>query len=334
MKKLSFVFVFVLSFLLFSYSVHAATFQDLINYLKNLFFPFSQKVVTGGEYTPKGGIPEHMECTAGGHVSILTFTCQVDECRDVTFCYYGNVGTLKRGESRFSPISNDEICSYISCRIVPVTTTSSTTTTLSTSTTIRPTTTTSSTTKTTTTTIPTTTTSVSTTTTVPTTTTLPSTTTTIASKIVVRTNKPSYNYSEILYWNVTGLTPNAIISMSIPDASIGFAPDNVADSTGFVSASFTPSDYLQPGNHTLRATLKSDSSKYGETNFFLSSPCATPTFPITIYSTSHFDWVIRKASVYCDYLNHKNDISAFFPLPELLFNWYTTNLGGADKINF
>jgi hypothetical protein len=167
-----------------------------------------------------------------------------------------------------------------------------------------------------------------------TTSTIPTTTTTIASKIVVRTNKPSYNYGEILYWNVTGLTPNAVISMSIPDASIGFAPDNVADSTGFVSASFTPSDYLQPGNHTLRATLKSNSSQYGEAKFILTSPCVTPALPTTIYSTSHFDWVIRKAQVYCDYLNHKQDVEAFYPMPELLFTWYTTNLGGADKINF
>jgi hypothetical protein len=250
MKKLSFALFFVLSFLLFSYSVHAATFEDLINYFKNLFFPSAQPAVTGGG--------------------------------------------LGRGDRE------------------PRTTIRPPTTTLAT----------------------TTTTVTTTSTTKPTTTTTATTTTTIPSNIVVRTDRSSYNYSEILYWNVTGLPPNAVISMSIPDASIGFAPDNVADSTGFASGSLTPSDYLQPGNHTLRATLKSDSSKYGEAAFSLSSPCATPTLPTTIYSSNHFDWIIKKASVYCNYINHTADVSKFFPLPELLFNWYTTNLGGADKMNF
>jgi len=47
MKKLSFALVFALSFLLFSYSVHATTFDDLINYFRNLLFTFPQKAITG-----------------------------------------------------------------------------------------------------------------------------------------------------------------------------------------------------------------------------------------------------------------------------------------------
>ena len=41
MKKLTFVFIFALSFLLISYSVHAFTFEDLINYFSSLFRPFT-----------------------------------------------------------------------------------------------------------------------------------------------------------------------------------------------------------------------------------------------------------------------------------------------------